>query len=336
MSGNTPFVETETNGDKFAAIFATLPPLGSAEYLKVLERAPVHELPAQVLVRAFRQLILAGSEEAANATFVRLLASPQHNYLKAVRRKAHEQVMDGQYVYDEEDLIQETLKQIATTLPTKRGELAEVAWVLFSTQRLEDAWRSLNGRNGEKFGWKRLEPVADQETGDIIDPLDQLDGDSISCLVRLRESNLPWLEDFIQGTVANISDPVIRLIATDQFGDDPSPISSGMSAGGKPPLTDQTGLSRFQVRRAVLSAKARLAAQLLSQREQEIDSDWLKGFLPHLGKPAEILTGFADDNSSNTFSHDKSLRKNYVINEETRLDSVLSPRSDASKRPGRG
>src|SRR5256885_9621899 len=51
--------------ERFDAIFASLPPPGSPEYLAQLRQADAPTIPAQVLVRAFRQLRAAGQEEAA-------------------------------------------------------------------------------------------------------------------------------------------------------------------------------------------------------------------------------------------------------------------------------
>lgn len=267
------------NDDIYNRIFSELPPLNSSEYMTLLETAPASDLPAQVLARAFRQLIVSGSEVAANATLARLVSSKQYVYLAAVRRLASLMVAQGQYRYDEEDLIQETIAEIVKTLPTPRGELAERAWVLFSKQRFQDGWRNINGRRGEKLRGKRVEPTIDEETGDVYDPAEETDGQSAPWHAGVEKSKLPWLESFIRRTATEIADPMIRRVAEDQFGDDPSPISAGKSATGKLPLTDQLGLSRFQISRALKNAKARLAAALMAQREQEIETDWLRQFL---------------------------------------------------------
>jgi hypothetical protein len=270
---------TGSDDDIYNRIFSELPPLGSTEYMTLLETASASDLPAQVLARAFRQLVVSGSEVAANATLARLVGSKKYDYLTAVRRLASLMVAKGQYRYDKEDLIQETIAEIVKTLPTPRGELAEQAWVLFSKQRFQDGWRNLNGRRGEKLRGTRVEPTVDEETGEVFDPAEETDGQSAPWHARVEKSKLPWLENFIRRTAAEISDPVIRHVAEDQFGDDPSPISAGKSMGGKPPLTEQLGLSRFQISRALKNAKARLAAALMTQRENEIETDWLRGFL---------------------------------------------------------
>lgn len=268
-----------SNDEIYSRIFSELPPLGSPEYLVLLENASATELPAQVLARAFRQLAFSGSEIAADATLTRLVSSNKYDYLSAVRYLAWQMTAKEQYRYDSEDLIQEAISEIVKILPTPRGELAEKAWVLFTKQRFQDGWRNLNGRRGEKLRGKRVEATTNDETGEVFDPAEETDGQSAPWHARVEPSKVPWLENFIRKTAGEISDPIIRHVAEDQFGDDPSPISAGKSGGGKSPLTEQLGLSRFQVSRALKSAKARLAAALMTQKEQEIETDWLRQFL---------------------------------------------------------
>lgn len=264
----------------FEAIFEALPPLDSPQFIDYLRTASAANLPAQVVTRAYRQLCTAGRDEAAQATLVRLVGSEyKYHYLASVRRLAKHSIVRGQYWYEAEDLIQATIVEIVKVLPTPRGALAEQAWVLFSQQRFSDAWRLLNGRRGEKVRGQRVEPSVDAETGEIFDPVEETDGTSAVWQVRAQASKMPWLEDFIRETVAKIVDPITRRVAEDQFGDDPSPISAGASAEGKPPLTEQLGVNRFKIMRAHKNAKARLAGALMAQREQEINVVWLRQFL---------------------------------------------------------
>jgi hypothetical protein len=53
--------------------FQALPKLGSPEYLAFLKSAPPRDLPPQVLVRAYRQLLDAGESCAADRALERLL-----------------------------------------------------------------------------------------------------------------------------------------------------------------------------------------------------------------------------------------------------------------------
>jgi len=295
MDADTAVNMVEWTDDLFRGLFLKLPPLGSREYLNLLKTASKTELPAQILARAYRQLALSGNNDAADATLERLIASPEYDYLQCVRNMAERRVIQGQNEHDQEDLIQETVREIVCVLPTHRGEYAETAWVAFAKQCFEDAWRKVCGRNGGKFARKRTEPVWNAETGDFVDPLDALYEDDHLWPATMRDSDLfPWLEAFIVRVINKIADPNIRLIAMDHFGDDPSPISSGRSRNGKPPLIDQTGLDRFQVRRAINAARARICAELEQQKEREIDIDSFRHVLLKV-KPAAIVNPKDDE-----------------------------------------
>jgi hypothetical protein len=165
--------------------------------------------------------------------------------------------------------------EIVRTLPTTRGRFAETNWVTFCKHCFEDGWRNLNGRRGEKIRGERVEGVIDQESGEERDPL-EVSGDDIPWYVALRESNQPWLEEFIHRTIAEFGDPLMRHIAEDQFGSDPSPISSGRLEADKSPLTEQLGIDRFRIFRLIRQSRARLFAALIAQKEKELDLDWLR------------------------------------------------------------
>lgn len=262
----------------FDAIFANVPPLGSPEYLKLLETARLAELPAQVLVKAFRQLVTAGSLDAANATLVRLFGDLRFDYIGIVRKLASSYEPKGNFSYDPEDLVQETIKEIVRTLPTDRGAMAEGAWVTFIQQRFADAWRNLYGRDGKKDSEGRVGVYTDPKTGTEHDPVEETDASEADWHTQLREDAAPWLAEFMERAVEMIEDPLIRYVMKDQLSDDPSPISAGKSEGGKPPLTEQLGVNRFKIRRAIMSGRSRLAAELLKQREKDIDMEWLRKF----------------------------------------------------------
>lgn len=266
--------------ERFDAIFEALPPLDSPEYLKHLETATTARLPAQVLARAFRQLCAAGVEPVASATLARLLSKDnQYGYLKVVRRLAKKQTPRGQNSQDGDDLFQSAVMRILEVLPTQRGAMAEKAWVLFCHNCFEDAWRTMFGRRGERLKVQFVEPSLDQEPDKIVDLLENTYGVDAPWHVGAKQSDLPWLETVIERTIANIADPLIRSIAEDQFGPDPSPISSGRSASGKPPLVEQLGVDRYRISRALRDAKSRLAGALLADKEHEIDKEWLRKFV---------------------------------------------------------
>lgn len=265
---------------RFDELFAALPPPGSAEYLRLLQTASVLELPAQVLVRAYRLLLANGQESAAKATLERLLDhKDSHGYLRTIRRLSRQQVPGNQNWHDSDDLYQAALTEILKVLPSKRGELAEVAWVRFCQNCFEDAWRALHGRRGERLRHKYVEPMADDETGELIFLVEQTEGPDAPWHQGARQSELPRVEKLIARTVAGMQDELMRKVAEDQFGDDPSPISSGRSGKGKPPLTEQLNASRFQISRALRNAKARIAASLIADPELEFDTGWLKQFV---------------------------------------------------------
>lgn len=74
----------------FEEIFSALPPLDSPVYLRMLDTTAPEELPAQVLVRAYRQLCSAGAEVSARATLERLVASSYRSfYLGGIYRLAN-------------------------------------------------------------------------------------------------------------------------------------------------------------------------------------------------------------------------------------------------------
>ncbi|HZS08492.1 MAG TPA: hypothetical protein VFD58_26900 [Blastocatellia bacterium] len=264
--------------ERFDAIFASLPPPGSPEYLDHLRQADAPTVPAQVLVRAFRQLKAAAQEEAAAATLARLM-DENNQYLKVVRHLSKRQVPAGQNWHDADDLYQAAMVEIMKVLPTPRGVLAEVAWVRFCQNCFEDAWRSLHGRRGERLRIEFAEPTPDDESSELIFPVEQTTGETAPWHAGAKKSELPKIEKLIEKTIAGMKDPLMRRVAEDQFSDDPSPISSGRSTGGKPPLTEQLGASRFQISRALRNAKARLAGALLADSEHDVDVTWLRQFV---------------------------------------------------------
>jgi hypothetical protein len=272
----------QENIDRFREIFEALPRLGSPEYLEYLRTADASALPAQVLVRAYRQLALAGMDDAAKSTLARLLGQEdKYGYLSPVRLFAKDLLTRGYYSFDEKDLLYATVAEMVKVLPTPRGAMAETAWVTFCRQRLVDAWRQFAGRRGERVRPDRVEPSPDRDSGEMVDPLDQIDESRMLLSVHVRESKLPWLEAFIRETAAKIADPLTRAVAEDQFGDDPSPISSGTSDSGKPPLTEQLGVNRFKIKRALDNARARLAAALLASKDHDLDLEWLEKLFPN-------------------------------------------------------
>jgi len=264
----------EPTRERLDRLFQALPPLHSSEYLEVLEKATAEDLPAPVLVRAYRQLAPTTHSEAIERTLERLLdARDRYGYLKEIRILAKWKVAKGHYEYDENDLLSETLNEIVKVLPTKSGEMAEQAWVTFCRCRLEDVRRRIQGRKGNKDLWRRTEMVADKESGRLYDPLDRMEAPPESPDGQIFEDKHGRLTEIIRETIQKIKDPLTRRVAEDQFGDDPSPISAGPSASGKPSLEEQLGVDRDKINRVRRKARARIAAKLLQLHDPEFEFD---------------------------------------------------------------
>lgn len=107
----------EPEGERNERIFAALPKLGSEEYLALLRRVPARDLPAPVLVRAYRQL---GSGRAAEATLERLLLNDAtYGYLRPLRRMAPRKVSARDW-FSADDLVDPAIGEIALALAGPR------------------------------------------------------------------------------------------------------------------------------------------------------------------------------------------------------------------------
>jgi hypothetical protein len=284
----------EFHRTSFETLFAALPPLGSPEYLQYLRTARPEALPPQVLARAYRQLCSAKREDAMRATLDRLLIPAN---LRRIRRLARQQVPINQATHGADDLEQAALAEMVAVLPKERGALAETAWVLFCERVFADAWRRIFGKDGVrltvKVGAERVpityaKPDSDSiggsyEGGDTNkvpeDPVETTDGSAAPWHAGVKESDLPIVERIVEETLDALPNDVMRRVAEDQWGDDPSPISAGTSEGGKPPLIEQTGLSRHQLTRMLKNLRSRLAGALLAEEKITVDTEWLRKFV---------------------------------------------------------
>src|SRR4051812_20636819 len=105
-------------------LFGKLRPLTSPEYLEELKTASAAELPAQVLVRAYRQL--QKGSPAAEATLERLLAmDDKYGYLAPLRKAAAGRISDDDF-FSEDDLVEETVREMADALGGTRGKGADL------------------------------------------------------------------------------------------------------------------------------------------------------------------------------------------------------------------
>jgi hypothetical protein len=245
------------------AIFQALPPLGSDAYLRHLREASTEQLPAQVLVRAYRELGKAGPvmEEARNRTFARLIGKKggRFEYLGPAVQFLLPRVPPNQYFQNFEDLLQDTATIMLQALPTERGKFGEQSWYRFARQSAYQAWAAHVGRQGERQEPPRAEPLRDNETGVSFDPLDRVrESESEDNVVEVDVHQL------LAEVIAAISDPLIRAVGEDQWlSGDPSPDSGkGTSERGKPSLEIQLGVKRDRIVRARYSVEARILAEL--------------------------------------------------------------------------
>ena len=270
MKSTVPAQESENERNE--RIFQSLPRLGSDEYMDLLKRASASELPAPVLVRAYRQLRLG---RAAEATLGRLLTNDEkYGYLRPLRKMARRRVSSRDW-FDADYLVDQTISELTLALAGPRGEGAHEHWLSFLSHRLEDAYRSLNGRRRERQDPPRADPRPDPETGRWSEPADDADALHAPWHGRVGPSNEEWLEAFIMRTLATIADDRIRQVAQDLFSADPSPIS-GEAVQGRAPLTERFGFDRYTIYRWRRIARAKLLAALRKQNECEVDLSWLE------------------------------------------------------------
>lgn len=259
-------------------LFNALPPLGSREYLEHVRHAPASELPAQVLVRAYRQLP-PGSPEA-NCTLMRLVGNyDRDGYLAPLWQAAKHRLSDRDW-FGAEDLFAQAIEEIVITLGGARGKGADTAWVSFLRQRLEDAYRTLVGRRGERQDVEKTEPTQNED-GECIDALDGVPSDAAATLDwhgRVDGNDAEWLEGFIARELAKIPDETIRRVAHDCFGTEKHSMKQ---------LETRYGVDRFQIRRWREIARTRIYAALQRQNERDIDISWLTVREDHLHRSVD-------------------------------------------------
>jgi hypothetical protein len=253
-------------------IFQSLPPLNSGEYLALLKTASAAELPAEVLVRAFQELRCTG--RAAEATLARLLTqNERYRYLTPLLRLAERRVRARDW-FDAGYLFDEAISVIARALAGPQGRNAHQLWISFLRQRLEDAYRNLNGRRNERQDPERAESRVDPATGVEFDPLESEAALEAPWQGRLGPDGVEWLEGFMRRSMARIEHAETREVGLDQISAEPSAIS-GLGKNGKPSLAEKYGVDRFQIMRWRDAAFARLLTDLEQQDEWDIDVSWL-------------------------------------------------------------
>jgi|GEM_PF-2511136 len=267
--------EQEAESERNERIFQSLPKLGSDAYMDLLKHGSASDLPAPVLVRAYRQL---GMGRAAEATLGRLLTNDAtYGYLRPLRKMARRKVSSRDW-FSVEDLVDQSISVIAEALAGPRGDGACEHWISFLKQRMEDAYRLFNGRRRGRQDPPRADPRQDPESGLWSDPADDPGALHASWHGRVDSGHEEWLEAFITRTLATITDTRIREVAQDLFSAAPSPISSqaGIEEGGNIPLTERYGVDRYKIYRWRRIARAKLLAALRNQNEREVDLSWLQ------------------------------------------------------------
>lgn len=261
--------------DRLEKIFLALPPLTSPEYLTLLREAEFKALPGQVLVRAYRQIITGEpNHPAAKATLQRLLVPEpgKYDYISVVRRLAKQHTSQSLDGVDEQDLVQEVRLEILVTLITERGQYAEKAWVGFITQCFYDVWRRHYGRYGERV---------DTEGKGLDDEIETARANQSKSPKALKEEDhwprgcTGWIPDAVEEAIASITDEFTQSVARDQFSQDPSPISGKRQRNGKQPLTQQLGVSRDCINRALKKARIKIAVALLARADGALERHWI-------------------------------------------------------------
>jgi hypothetical protein len=244
-------------------LFDKLPPLTSSDYIDELKTASAAELPAQVLVRAYRQL--PKGSPAAEATLNRLLAmDDKYGYLAPLRKAAANRISDDDF-FSEEDLVEETVREMAKALAGPRGKGADLYWIKFLYQRLEDGYRSLNGRRGERADPPKVRRWENEE-GKQVNPADEAARGEATWHGNIDGDNQEWIEDFVKRQIEKIAEPRIREVARELFKADPPSMVE---------LAERMGVDRRKVSEWRDVARARILAGLRQQGERDIDlSGW--------------------------------------------------------------
>lgn len=259
------------NAGSIEELFQGLPPLGSDLYIERVRTAPRRELPAEVLVRAFRQL--PPNSPAARATLKRLFgrAGKQWEYLQPIARMAHRQAktQQDQSPGDEgSDLFQDFVVHVLQKISTDRGAFAETAWNAFCWRAFWDAWRRRYGRRGEKFGPARGDPQGTRrESGeDVATGPEQLSDSDSPWQALSHDDQSPQIEAIALKVVDGFENPFHRDVARAVLLSSERPQVSGASKPDRaPPLTEQfPERSRDQLNRALRAVDSSFAAALLA------------------------------------------------------------------------
>jgi DNA-directed RNA polymerase specialized sigma24 family protein len=274
----TPGADARRYEERYEEIYKGLPPLASPEYLQLLETAKPEELPAEVLVRAYRQLCQAEPHGAAAMATIDMLVRHGAYYFSRVRSLAWNEVAGRKPWVDAEDLVADVMAKVCELLPRDRGRHAEKNWVVFTLNLYRDVRRSYQGREGAKG---RAEQGESAEDGISL----QSDAQTAA---RYKEGARPRRDGFdqtarietvIAETVAKIQEPFLKKVAEDQFGPIPSLISSKSEKEAPQTLSVKLGVTRHKVERALKVARTLVRAALLSDPTLDLDEELIRRYI---------------------------------------------------------
>ncbi|HEY4130928.1 MAG TPA: hypothetical protein VGM50_09945 [Gemmatimonadaceae bacterium] len=264
---------SESRLEREERMFDSLPSLGSPDYIELVKTARREAPPACVLVRAYRQLF---PSDASDTTLARLVnRDDPPGYLVGVvagaRQRARRHAI-GAYTAD--DLVANTIGEIAMTLAGPKGSVAERLWALYLEHCMEDAYRVLVGRGGLRLdSHAATQGSAENEGGDAGTSTD-IGAAAAAWRARVEPSHLEWLESFIERTIAKIANDDVRAIGLDLFSEHPMPVS-GASPKDPNTLTGRFGVNRYAIYRMQSAARAVLYDALDRQDERDIDLSFL-------------------------------------------------------------
>lgn len=264
----------------FETTYDALPPLDSDEFRVLLRTAPLDDLPAQVLVRAYVEL--GGQGVSAKLVLTRLLEAWEAHedpgphvkgYLAHVHAMATRRCEDGPSPYSLSEYISETGCQILRALRTeckhasKTGERCRITnWYIFQEHRFQDALDKLDGKPNKNDGVRpkvaRLRALPHPETGEPL--VESLGGDGAPWHVAAgptpADVDAKDLLEFLRYELRRAKDPLMEGVAEHLwFSGDPPPISKP-DKDGRPPLTKILKTTRGKIRHACDRARALIRA----------------------------------------------------------------------------
>src|SRR4051794_25550160 len=98
--------------------------------------------------------------------------------------------------FSEDDLVEEAIREMAEALGGTGGNGADLYWIKFIYQRLEDGYRSLTGRRGERAEPSRVRRWQNEE-GQEVNPADEASRGEARWHGNIDGDNQEWIEKFV-------------------------------------------------------------------------------------------------------------------------------------------